>query len=156
MNNPLQIAQFCLSSFVFGAIVCIIFIFRPTIEGLIAQQTNEATIRMLEKLKLDTWINFNRWAMICAIALLVIQCIQFFTDSVSPVRILINCILFGLLVWNQVIDTKLFNLTDSVPASAIVTDRGDKTWEFYHDQAPPIGVFITLTSTTILVMQILG
>ncbi|MBD2776494.1 hypothetical protein [Iningainema tapete] len=155
MIASLQIASLLLSSFIFGAIVCIIFNFRPIVEGVISHEQDESSIRVLEKLKLDTWIRYNTWGIGAAIAIIIIELIQVFSGvSVSLVTIGVSSALLGALLWNQVIDTKLLNLTDSVPTSAIVSDKGDQTWEFYHDQAPTLGVLLTLLSLTVIVLQV--
>lgn len=155
MNIAFEIAKLSVSSFVFGAVVCIIFIFRPIVEGLIGREQNEVFIRCLEKLKLDTWIGYNRWAMVGTAGVFIIQVIQLLLgNSASLVKILVNCTLLGALIWNQVIDTKLLHLTDSAPTIAIVSDRGDKTWQLYHNQAPPLGGLLVLLSGAALAMQL--
>ena len=156
MNAVLKIVELLFSSFIFGAILCMAFNFRPVVEGVINDQQDEFSIRSLEKLKLDTWIRYNSWGISAAIGIIIIQLLQLFSHvSVSMVALTISSVLLGTLLWNQVIDTKLLHLTDTVPTTAIVTDKGDSQWEFYHDQAPLIGVLLMLLSLTLIVLQLL-
>ena len=156
MNTALKIAELLLSSFIFGAILCMAFNFRPVVEGFISREHDESSIRALEKLKLDTWIRYNRWGIVAAIGAIAIQLVQLLVGYPgSWIKIVISSALLGALLWNQVLDTKLLSLTDSVPTSAIVTDKGDRTWELYHSQAPPIAVLHMLLSLAVIVLQLL-
>lgn len=156
MNTALKIAELLLSSFIFGAILCMAFNFRPVVEGFINREQDESSIRALEKLKLDTWVRYNRWGIVAAIDVIAIQLVQLFVGyPESWIKIVVSSALLGALLWNQVIDTKLLNLTASVPISAIVTDKGDQTWELYHNQAPPIAVLLMLLSLAVIVLQLL-
>lgn len=155
MNASLRIAELLLTSFIFGAVLCMAFNFRPVVEGVISREQDESSIRSLEKLKLYTWIRYNIWGIVAAIGTITIQLLQLFSGtSISLVTIGISSALLMALLWNQVIDTKLLNLTESVPTSAIVTDKGDRTWEFYHNQAPLLAVLLMLLSLTLIVLQL--
>lgn len=154
MNHVLTITQIMLSSFVFGAVLCMVFVFRPIVEGLIADEKEEESIRALEKLKLDTWIRYNHWGIVATGVVIAVQLIQLIAGTVSILTIALSCSLLALLIWNQIVDKKLLDLTPTVPTIAIVTDKGDRIWEFYHDQAPILGVVLMLLSLALIVVHL--
>lgn len=109
-------------------------------ERLIADEKQEQSIRALEKLKLNTWIRYNRWGIIAVCDLIAIELIQLFTEYPTAISIFVSCIILGLLIWNQIVDKKLLDLTPTVPMGAIVTNKGDRIWDITPQPSPNIRI----------------
>lgn len=107
-------------------------------ERLIADEKQKQSIRALEKFQLNTWIHYKRWGIVAVCDLIAIELIQLFTGYPTAISIVVSCIILGLLIWNQIVDKKLLDLTPTVTTGAIVNNKGDRIWDITPQPSPNI------------------